>query len=259
LRTFRLAAVLLAAAAAARAQSEGVAEFKGSMAWSGGHTIPSAGKAYFARDAYRMEWEVDLSAVAAKGKAPAGAVPARYKTITIQKLSDPDHALQINEVRRTYAIADLKKLRESLAGRERPTYSVKKLGRDKVAGYSCVRALVTSSSGTESELCVAVDLIVPSSWLFAFTRKEASDNMLTALRDNGLQGFPIRLTVRGGAGKEAVSTMELVRFERKSLPASLFEVPAGYTQTDEVSLNLTEEQERMMKQLREKMKSRGRS
>lgn len=258
MRTFRLAAALLAAAAAAYAQSEGVAEFKGSMAWSAGRTIPSAGKAYFTRDAYRMEWEVDLSAIPGKGTAPAAAVPARYKTITIQKLSDPDHALNVNVNRRTYAIADLKKLREAKAGRERPTYSVKKLGRDKVAGYSCVRALVTSSSGTESELCVAADLIAPSSWLSALTRQEASDNMLTALRDNGLQGFPIRLTVRGGAGKEAVSTMELVRFEGKSVPASLFEVPEGYTQTDEMSLNLTEEQERMMKQFREKMKSRDR-
>jgi hypothetical protein len=53
--------------------------------------------------------------------------------------------------------------------------------------------------------------------------------------------------------------MELVRFEKRSLPSSLFEVPAGYTQTDEASLNLTEEQEKMMKELREKMKSRGRS
>jgi hypothetical protein len=259
MKTSCLAAALLLSTVAARAQFEGIAEFKGSMAWSGGRTIPSAGKASFSRDAYRMEWEVDLSAIPTKGTTPAVAVPARYKTITIQKLSDPDHALHINENRRTYAIADLTKLREAKAGRKQPTYSVKKLGRDKVAGYPCLKALLTSSSGVESELCVATDLVAPSSWLSALGRNEASDNIRTALRDNGLQGFPIRLTLRGGAGKEVVSTMELVRFEKRSLPSSLFEVPAGYTQTDEASLNLTEEQEKMMKELREKMKSRGRS
>lgn len=258
MRAFRFAAALLLTAAAARAQSEGIAEFKGSMAWSGDKTIPSAGKAYFTRDAYRMEWELDMSAVALKGTEPAGTVPARYKTITIQRLSDPDHALHVNEARRTYAIADLKKLREGKTGRKPPTYSVKKLGRDKVAGYSCMKVLLTSSSGTESELCVSADLVAPSSWLSALGRNQAPDSILTALRDNGLRGFPVRLALRGASGK-VLSLTELVRFEKKSLPASLFELPAGYSQTDEASLNLTEEQEQMMKDLRAKMKARGKS
>jgi hypothetical protein len=107
-------------------------------------------------------------------------------------------------------------------------------------------------------LCVSADLVAPSSWLSALGRNQAPDNILTALRDNKLQGFPIRLALRGGGGK-TVSMMELVRFEKKSLPASLFEIPAGYSRTDEASLNLTEEQEKVMKELREKLKARGRS
>ena len=258
MRNFVRAAALLLTASVARAQSEGVAEFKGSMAWSAGRTIPSAAKAYFTRDAYRMEWEVDLSAIPPKGTAPAGAVPARYRTITIQKLSDADHAVHVNEARRTYAIADLKTLRSRLNGHKQPTYTVKDLGRDKVGGFSCAKVLLTSSSGTETELCLATDLVAPPSWLSAFGRNEAPGSILTALREKGVEGFPVRLALRGRDGK-TMSMMELVRFERKPLPASLFEIPSGYTQTDDQSLNLTEEQEKMMKELRAKMKARGKS
>lgn len=252
-------AALFFAARAARAQSEGVAEFKGSTSWSGGRSMSSTGRTYFTGGAYRAEWEMDLSAIAVKGSTAAGSVPARRKTVTIQKLSDPDHALSLNENRHTYAISDLKKLRAKLAGRKRPDFTVKKLGRDKVAGYACRNALVTSSSGTETELCVATDLAAPLSWLSSLSGKEAPENLLTALRANGLQGLPIRLAIRSRAGQAPLSTMELVRFEKKPLEASLFEIPAGYTETDEASLNLTEEQEAMMKELREKMKSRHRS
>jgi hypothetical protein len=56
-------------------------------------------------------------------------------------------------------------------------------------------------------------------------------------------------------------TTELVKVDRQSLEASLFEVPAGYTKTELPTMNYEtapkqrEEVEAMMKQMREKMKA----
>jgi hypothetical protein len=38
--------------------------------------------------------------------------------------------------------------------------------------------------------------------------------------------------------------MELVRFERKSVPGSFFEIPGGYKKTEGASGNLTAEQQK---------------
>ena len=62
------AIALLALCGPCLAQTEGIAEFKGSTV-AGGKTIPSSGKVYLAKTAYRMEWEIDTK----EGAPPAGS------------------------------------------------------------------------------------------------------------------------------------------------------------------------------------------
>src|SRR5438093_8274230 len=85
----RIAAVLLfALAARASAQTEGVAEFKGSINAGQGRMIQTSGKIYFVKGvAYRSEWETDMTALM-KSRSMPQTFPARYRTIAIQKLSD---------------------------------------------------------------------------------------------------------------------------------------------------------------------------
>jgi hypothetical protein len=255
IRTAAAAIFALALCAEALAQSEGVAEFRGTMTAGPGKSIPSAGRFYLTKSAYRMEWEVDLSSIAQKEKdAAKGMVPSHTRVITIQKLSDLDHILNLNEERKLYSITDLKKLREGAPARTQETYSVKKLGRDSVAGFSCEKALVTSSGGSESELCVSAGLFPSAAWTAAESRRDRSSNMMKALRDAGLEGFPIRWAIRSRGEKQATSTMELVRFEKKSVPSSAFEVPPGYKQTSDTTINLSPEQEKAMNDAQKQMK-----
>jgi hypothetical protein len=254
IRTAAAAIFALALCAVALAQSEGVAEFRGTMTAGPGKSIPSTGRFYLTKSAYRMEWEVDLGSIAQKEKdAPKGMVPSHTRVITIQKLSDLDHILNLNEERKLYSITDLKKLREGAPARTQETYSVKKLGRDSVAGFSCEKALVTSSGGSESELCVSAGLFPSAAWIAAESRGR-SNNMMKALRDAGLEGFPIRWAIRSRGEKQATSTMELVRFEKKSVPSSAFEVPPGYKQTSDATINLSPEQEKAMNDAQKQMK-----
>jgi hypothetical protein len=74
---------------------------------------------------------------------------------------------------------------------------------------------------------------------------------MKALVDAGLEGFPIRWTTKGqGRGD---MTMELVSAKRQSVPASTFEVPAGYTKSESLVPFSNPEIDKKMKEALDKM------
>lgn len=245
-RTPIVAAFLLAISAAGFAQSEGIAEFKGSTKTGKGETLPARGKFLLTKSAFRMDWEVDTAPKPGKPRADHANT---YKTTIIQRASEPDRMYMLNTDRKTYWILHMDKNRETPSPSE--TYTVKKLGHDSIAGLSCEKALLTeTSSGADHEVCVSNELVPSSAWLAAMNRRGMS-GLGKALRDNGLDGFPIRMTTRykNGIG----STFELVRFEKASVPSSEFEIPTGYTQAAASPLAMTPEQEKAMKDALSKM------
>lgn len=248
------AAFLLALSAPVLAQSEGVAEFKGTTEAGPGNVITSTGKVYITRGASRVEWEMDTSGFRREKGVPKGEMPSTYRMITIQKLSEPDRLINLDDRRRTYTITDLTPLREEKPAAPQVTYTVKKLGRESVGGVSCEKALVTSSDGKKAEICVAEEISRSSAWLTAQSRREHSNALLKALHDNGLQGFPIRLlTWNRSSDPRPTMVVELVRFEKKPVSASLFEIPAGYKRASSVSAGMTPEQEKSMRESIEKL------
>lgn len=50
-----------------------------------------------------------------------------------------------------------------------------------------------------------------------------------ALKDAGAQGMPLKVVVTTGEGGKV--RLDAVKAEKKSLPASTFEIPAGYTKS----------------------------
>jgi hypothetical protein len=225
------------------------------MSGGSGQSIPSSSTVYFSKGAYRMEMEMDMRSVARK-EGSKGMAPTRYRIVTVQKLSDVDHLLTLNDESKTYSVTDLKKLRETYGKDSQAphvTYTVRKLGRDSVAGFACEKAVVTSSSGSEMELCVSTELYPSAAWLAAQNRQDRSSNLMAVLRDNGLNGFPIRWIARDKKDQRVTATMQLSRFERKPVPASLFEIPPGYRETSAMGVMMNPEQEKTMKDALEKM------
>ncbi len=254
MKSLPAAALLLALSAPVLAQTEGVAEFKGSTEAGPGKSITSAGKVYITRAASRVEWEVDIKGLREGKEAPKAETPSTYRVITIQKLSEPDRLINIDDRRKTYTITDLKPLREEKPAAPQVSYTVKKLGRDSVGGVSCEKAVVTSSDGKKAEICVAEEISRSSAWLAAQSRRERSNALLKALHDNGLQGFPIRLLTWNRASDARPTTVvELVRFEKKPVSGSLFEIPPGYKKASSASPGMTPEQEKSMRESIEKL------
>jgi hypothetical protein len=252
-RSVRLAFLLFLAAGAAFAQSEGIAEFQGSVHTEKDKTIPSHGKVYMTSAAVRVEWETDLREMK-KDRAEKGAagMPDTFQMTMIQKVSEPGQMYAINDKNKTYAI-EKTDLRDT--GKSDRKWKVERQGRDKVAGFSCEKATLTSEDGDQNEVCIVTDWKINSAWLRAWNRREEQASPLQALKDAGITGFPVRWTFRHKGGKESWSSMELVRFTKQSVPGSLFEIPPGYRKVDSLfETAMTPEQEQKMREARQKMK-----
>jgi hypothetical protein len=242
-----LAIALLVLRVPAFALTEGVAEFQGSAWAGGGKTVPGSGRVYLGKGAYRMEWQIDTKDAAPPKGGAGGAAPAGQKIVIIQKLSDPDHIVNIDDARKIYSITDLKEFREAAPQERRDTYRVLKQGRGTIAGFSCEKAAVISSAGTRWELCVSSELFPSSAFLALQSRRDRSDNLVKTLRASGLDAFPIRFVMRGKGSAPPVSTMELVRFEKKPVAPSLFEVPSGYTRASDTPATMAPDQSKPKK------------
>lgn len=245
-------ALLFTAAAAAPvyAQFEGVADFKITMSGEKGQAANGTGKMYVARAGYRSEWQTDLS-LSGKGQSKS---PQHIKMTIVGQRAEPDKLYMLNDDNKTYSVMDLKKTREDAKKLEKQTYTVERLGGDTVAGLACQRATLTSSKGEVFDVCVSKELGASGDWIAAMSQRGGSGSWFEALKENGLEGFPLRWATRRKGSTEPSMVMELTHVEKKSLPAALFQVPAGYKQTDSAVGGLTPEQEKAMKDARAQMK-----
>lgn len=253
MRSVRLATLLLLSAAAAFAQTEGIAEFQGSVHTDKDKTIPSHGKVYMTSAAVRVEWQTDLREMK-KDRADKAGMPDSFQMTMIQKVAEPGQMYAINDKNKTYAIEKVDTDHKDAAKSERK-WKVERRGRDTVAGFSCEKATLTAEDGDQTEVCIVTDWKINSAWLRAWNRREEQASPLRALKDAGITGFPVRWIFRHKGEKDSWSSMELVRFTKQSLPGSLFEIPPGYRKVDSMfETGMTPEQEQKMREARQKMK-----
>jgi hypothetical protein len=246
---------ILFGTAAAVAQFEGVADFKVTTSSGKGEAIPATGKISVAPAAYRMEMETDISKISRGKSGRAADAPQRIKMTMFGKVSEPDRLYMIDDANRTYSVWDLKKMRGQMKDAEGPTYTVVKKGTDTVAGLACQRAELTSSTGTVIDVCVAKEFAVSGDWLAALGRRQRENtSWMLSLRDNGLSGFPVRYSVRQKGAAESFVTMEVTRVVKGPVSEALFEVPAGYRETEFAMGGLSPEQQKSVSDARAKMR-----
>ena len=255
MRSARLAILLFLSTAAASAQTEGIAEFQGSVHTEKDKTIPSHGKVYMSSAAVRVEWETDLRDVAKDRKdSSKSAMPESFQMTMIHKVSEPGQMYAINDKNKTYAIQKIDIEHKDADKRERK-WKVERNGSDRVAGFACQKATLTAEDGDQTDVCIATDWKISTAWLRAWNSREEQASPLQALKDAGLTGFPVRWIFRHKGEKDAWSSIELVHFTKQSLSASLFEIPPGYRKVDSMfETSMTPEQERAMREARQRMK-----
>ena len=234
------AAAILLSAAMASAQFEGEADFQITTRRENKEPLVGNARMYVSPSGFRMEW-------AMKTGASGGKAPQEIKMTMLAQLPNAEKVYLVNDENKTYSVWDTKQAREDMKSAPKESYKVEKLGMDKIAGYSCQSARVTSSKGNDFEVCVTKEFGPSTDWIAAMNRNDPeARSWLKALKDQGIEGFPIRWAVRQKGSAEAMTVMELVRAQKKSLSASLFQVPAGYKETGLAIGGLTPEQEKMM-------------
>jgi hypothetical protein len=210
------------AAAPAFAQFEGELTMKLTMQEGAG-----TGKAYVSKAGARSELDIQ-----------SARMP--FKMTTLVKTANPDVMYMINDQTKSYAEMDLKKMREQGAkyrDKNKETWTVKRLGRETVNGYSCEHVHITRAEDakTEQDWWTSKDvsgLSYESMRGLMRRGNQGDEGIMKALRDAGADGFVVKMITREKGNPTPLSTMELTKAEKKSLPASLFEVPAGYTKQE---------------------------
>jgi hypothetical protein len=120
-------------------------------------------------------------------------------------------------------------------GREKPTKPPPKLTKtgttDKIAGYTCDNWDVTEESRKVATMCIADQ---SNSW-FHLPTTGIPTEYAWALELLDGKHFPMRFIGYEKDGSEG-GRVEVTKFEKKPIAASLFEIPAGYKVTDVQSL-----------------------
>ena len=209
------------AAAPAFAQFEGQIDMK--ITAQGG--VVGRGKVFVSKLGSRTEMDMETA-----------RMPIHMVTLT--RFATPDVMYLINDKARTYSEMDTKKAREQatkMVG-EKEAYSVKRLGSEKVLGYSTKHVLLSRRGDkSEMEAWTTKDLLgLNYETMKGLMRRGAQDegSMVKALEDAGAEGFFVKMVTREKGKTEALTTMELTKAEKRSLPASLFAVPAGYAKQE---------------------------
>ena len=229
-------AVLLVLPLSAAAQWEGVLDMKIS-----GKDMNGSSKALIGKAGARMQIEMTNAQLQ---QAEGGGM----KMVVLTRTAEPDISYMINDAQRSYARIDVKEMQKSLPRSEQDKkWTVKRLGPDSVAGFACQKALVAEEGGTsENEVCISKEILGPASMFNSGRRGGGGQGLEIALKANGLEGMPIRMVMREKGKPEASMTWELVKAEKRPLPASTFEVPVGYKETSIMGTMMSPEQQKQM-------------
>ena len=223
----RVVRSMFAAAALVAAPAFGQFEGQIDMKITGQEGMTGTGKVFVSKVGSRTEMDLE-----------SARMPMHMTTL--MKFSAPDVMVLINDKARTYTEMDTKKAREQAAkmtgAKDKEAYSIKVLGSEKVLGYSTKHVLLSRPGDTsEMEAWTTTDLLGLSyESMKGLMRRPAQDegSMMKALKDAGAEGFFVKMITREKGKTEPLTTMELMKIEKKSLPASMFEVPAGYTKQE---------------------------
>jgi hypothetical protein len=165
--------------------------------------------------------------------------PMAMKMVVLQKTASPDVLYYIDDANRTYSEMDLARLRE-MAGQAQKSrkYSVEKLGQENILGHKTQHVLVKEQkpdggNGETIEAWTANDLLdyaTFSKWQGRPGKGGGQEALAKALKDAGADGLPLKSIATTPDGTKV--TMEVMKLDKQTLPASTFEIPAGYTKSE---------------------------
>jgi hypothetical protein len=162
----------------------------------------------------------------------------------LKHVGQPRYTVKLNPQTKSYSLTVIDTAWSNSANGQ--TFRVVRIGTESVEGYTCVHAKMTVT-GADGKVVTTDDLwtstAVPE---YAQYKREMADEhitvkMMQALEKAGCEGFVVKIVgetpmTGGGAaapggGSQTKFEMTLIKAERRNFPASMFEIPAGYTES----------------------------
>jgi hypothetical protein len=124
------------------------------------------------------------------------------------------------------------------------TFTVTRVGTETVAGYSCIHSRLVITNGKDKNGNVTEDIwtsnAVPgyAQLKKMMTNQNVTPKMMQALEKAGCDGFMVKVQMQSASQGSQASQPQAMQFSmdmvlitaaRKDFPASMFEIPAGYT------------------------------
>lgn len=154
------------------------------------------------------------------------------KQVMLMRGNEPNKLYTLDRENKTYTETDLTGMMESANQESGEEYEVKKIGNEKVLGFNCAHVQVKmKKSNATMEMWTSKEVM---DWqTYAKTQQNnpafRDNKFLAALRKENADGMPLKMVTSAGGGK---SVFEVVKVEKKAMPASLFEIPKDYKKSE---------------------------
>ena len=137
--------------------------------------------------------------------------------------------------------------RKAIAGFGAGMFEVEKVGTSrKIAGYTCENWTISMGQISRSEECLTTELKFPVQMFDMYKRyMESMRAVMASMGAMGLdfdkmseqfkklKGYPLAVTTTVDImGRKSVTSSEVVEVKKGSIPASAWEIPAGYAKVD---------------------------
>jgi len=156
------------------------------------------------------------------------------KIISIQHASNAKYSILLDPDKKTYS---LNIIDTSLINGGGEKYQVTVIGHETVSGYPAVHSKLTSTIGsgmfkstTTMDLWTSTALPGYALLKTMMSSQNIKPKMLQALETAGAGGWMVKMQA---GSKDYTMTMQFLRAEEKTFPASLFEIPSGYTEENQ--------------------------
>jgi hypothetical protein len=117
-------------------------------------------------------------------------------------------------------------------------YQVVKVGNERVLGYNCIHSRMTiypaglKSGGTTEDIWTSVDVPGYADLKKLALNQNVTPKMMETLEQAGCGGSFVKVELQS---KIISMDMQLITAERRNFPASMFQIPPGYTQKTAVN------------------------
>ena len=174
------------------------------------------------------------------------------KQVIIHRADQPNITYIVHEATKTYSKITAEKGDQDDSGASK--WTVKKLGRDTVAGRSTEHVQVSHEGrGDVMEVWIDKNLVSAGDLEKAFASSDRREGgWWEALRKEGVAGIPLKVLAKNEKGEQTV-TWEATSVKSQSVPDSAFKVPSGYTESKGYGGSMTPEQQQMRDQMMQRL------